>query len=765
MLHAQIWQWVQDAGGSQTDRAGGIGIDGAGNTYMVGTFQGNVAFGATIFTNGDNVGLFVARYDPRGKLDWVRTGLGRGDFRDPAIAVNAAGDVFITGSFSGTPQIQWDTLKSSGGFKAFVAGFSSTGDLRWIRTGSGDSSAYGRGIAFDVTNSVVITGYFKGSVAFDPSRTLLSMGGHDIFVARFDPTGAYLNSGRAGGAQDDEAYGISIDGAGNSVVVGKFFGSATIGSTTVTSAGGSDIVVAKFNSVCQGVTAGRAGGPGDDIGLGVAADHSGNIYVTGTFADSVAFGDSLLVSAGATDAFVAKFDGGGGVRWGVRGGGSGIDAGYGILVDPAGNIYATGIYCDTASFSGVMVEDRIGTGDMFVARYSALGELQWIRTAGGPGADEGRALALDGGNELRVAGGYQAELRIGSFDLFASGGTDIFLGKLGADPSITTGTLATTRFCAGDVLYATFTIKGVFEGGNIFTLQLSDSIGSFADPIAIGSVAGPYPALITAIIPDSMPFGRGYRVRVVSSLPAAIGSANTANLLIDDAPKPTIMASGPLEFCRGDSVMLDAGAGFAAYRWSNGATSRHTTVRQSGVYTVTVTLSTGCAGMSAPVQVVMFSPAKPGIVRSGGMLETGAAVSYQWSLDGTPIPGANGRAHVPVLEGVYQVDVVDSNGCAASSDGYAFRLSGLDGRADAGRPVLYPQPNDGRFSMELWLERGGTIRGEIVDALGRSVFGWDDTAEAGPYRHQVDITHLPAGLYHLLLDAEGSRRTRPILKR
>lgn len=81
------------------------------------------------------------------------------------------------------------------------------------------------------------------------------------------------------------------------------------------------------------------------------------------------------------------------------------------------------------------------------------------------------------------------------------------------------------------------------------------------------------------------------------------GSAPPVVVTVNPSPNPVIAASGPLSFCDGDSVVLDAGAGFDSYQWPSGDTTQTLTVRNSGSYAVTVTNGFGCKRTSAPVEV------------------------------------------------------------------------------------------------------------------------------------------------------------------
>jgi hypothetical protein len=146
-------------------------------------------------------------------------------------------------------------------------------------------------------------------------------------------------------------------------------------------------------------------------------------------------------------------------------------------------------------------------------------------------------------------------------------------------------------------------------------------------------------------------------------------------------PYPLINASGPTTLCRGGSVTLDAGAGYASYRWSNGATTRTIDVDTSGAFSVSVTGDNGCDGSSAPVTVTIVDPPTPEVTASPSTrLCTGDTVtlrtvipyaSYRWST------GETTPTIVVTRSDLFWVDVVDANGCAGRSDSFAVRIDSI----------------------------------------------------------------------------------------
>ena len=181
----------------------------------------------------------------------------------------------------------------------------------------GASSEYGYSIAVDSSGNVYTTGYFQGTVDFDPgtgTSNLTSAGSTDVFVSKLDSSGNFVWAKRLGGASSDYGYSIAVDSSGNVYTTGYFEGTADFdpgaGTSNLTSAGSGDVFVSKLDSSGALVWAKGFGGTSNDRGQSIAVDSSGNVYTTGYFAGTVDFdpgaGTSNLTSAGGDDVFVLK---------------------------------------------------------------------------------------------------------------------------------------------------------------------------------------------------------------------------------------------------------------------------------------------------------------------------------------------------------------------------------------------------------------------------------------------------------------------------
>jgi len=161
---------------------------------------------------------------------------------------------------------------------------------------------------------------------------------------------------------------------------------------------------------------------GADRGKGIAVDGSGNLYVTG-YTDGELDGQP---SAGGYDIFVVKYSSDGEKHWTRLLGSTSTDLGYDIAVDGWGNVYVTG-YTYGGSLDG---NPSAGGYDIFVVKYSSVGEKQWTRQFGTRGDDYGNAIAVDGWGNVYVTGGSGGVL---DGQPSPGGNGDIFVVKYSSD--------------------------------------------------------------------------------------------------------------------------------------------------------------------------------------------------------------------------------------------------------------------------------------------------------------------------------------------
>lgn len=279
------------------------------------------------------------------------------------------------------------------------------------------------------------------AVALDP-------GGASVYVAGSQlskyTTGGQLLWSQGLGGSSASAWSVAVDPSGDAVVSGTFTGSIVLGTATLTSAGGNDAFVAKFDPSGNVLWALGFGGTGYDQATGLAMDGTGNAYVTGRFSNSVAFdGTHMLTSAGNTDAFVLKLDASGNVVYATQAGGTGADTGIGLAVDGSGQAYGTGYFAGTATFGQTNLTAP-GAYAAYIAQLDANGNFTWVRpmgstTATDPSYAQAQGVALDGSGHVFATGTFTGTTAFGdtsdvsgATSLTAQGKTDAFVTSLDA---------------------------------------------------------------------------------------------------------------------------------------------------------------------------------------------------------------------------------------------------------------------------------------------------------------------------------------------
>ena len=430
------WQWAVKAGGIDGDEGQSIAIDGNGNQYIIGCFDEIATFGNHTLTTGGGKDIFVAKLDSSGNWLWAIQAGGTDRDYGIDITLDGQGNAWVTGHFEGTASFGSHTLTANGEYDVFAAKLDSSGNWLWAVQAGGPDFDYGTGIALDGAGNAYLSGYFYGTATFG-SQSLVASGGEsdaDIFVAKLDPDGNWLWAVTAGGTEDDAGFRIAVDGSGNACLVGMFKNTATFGSQTLTASGDFDVFVAKLDPSGNWLWAAGAGGIHPDSGYGIALENSGVVYVTGLFMGTATFGSHTLTASADdtnTDIFVARLDPSGNWLWAARAGGTDHDAGFNIVTDGSGNAWVTGVFSRTATFGSHSLTAG-GYYDVFVAKLNPSGNWLWAARAGGTEFDDsyGYGIALDGSDNACVTGYFNGTANFGSHSLITNGHRDIFVARI-----------------------------------------------------------------------------------------------------------------------------------------------------------------------------------------------------------------------------------------------------------------------------------------------------------------------------------------------
>ena len=313
--------WAKTAGGKNGDETAGIALDGKGNSYITGKYNSPVlTVGTTTVTTDSITGnasdIFISKLDTLGSAIWTKSAKGLKYDYSTSIAVDAAGNSYITGSYYSTTLSFGTTVISNSGNNKdtadiFVAKYDSDGKLIWAKSAGGASDDFSNSIAVDGNGNSYLTGSFMSPVIKFGTIDIAGKGNHDMFVVKYDGNGIAQWAKTSGGGVADYGRSIAADAKGNTIVTGEFNSSSlSFGTTTITNVGNYDFYFVQYDPLGMVLEAkGAAGGINAEYGRGVAVDPNGNIYLTGSFkSTSLIFGNNTLTNTNnLADVFVVKY--------------------------------------------------------------------------------------------------------------------------------------------------------------------------------------------------------------------------------------------------------------------------------------------------------------------------------------------------------------------------------------------------------------------------------------------------------------------------
>lgn len=418
---ATIWA---SAGTGGSSMGHDIATDSASNAYVTGTFSGTMTLGAHKLTSAAAATVFVARLDASGKYTWATAGSGAA--YGAGVAVDAAGNVVVTGGFTGTLTLGKTTLTSNGSLDTFVAKLDAAGKVLWAISAGGAKQDNGHAVGLDVSGNVFVAGHYIAPMSI--GGTALS-GSHYSYVARLDTAGKVVWATSLPGTADNRGVNLAVDAKGYSHVVSTFKYAATIGALKLTAVGGQDPYVARVDPTGKVLWAVSGGSMFDDLGGGVAVDAAGNCTITGSFIGTASFGAKSISASGAADVFVVRLSSAGKVLWAAAAGSDLTDIARDVALDSAGNAYVAGSFMGTWSSSTSPISNK-GKYDIVLVKLNPAGKVFWAIAAGGKASDSGTAVALGHQGSALLTGAFEGTAAFGSTSLTATNKQSVFVWRV-----------------------------------------------------------------------------------------------------------------------------------------------------------------------------------------------------------------------------------------------------------------------------------------------------------------------------------------------
>lgn len=607
--------------------------------------------------------------------------------------VDREGNVMITGVTTSTDYPANSGYQTSyrGSNDAFVTKFTGKGRHQWSSYFGGTMDELSHGVSTDKHGNVFIAGHTHSNSTtnnFPLVGGLLQgsyAGGRDAFIAKFTPSGSLLWSTYYGGAGFDDGYGFAVDSTDSVAVL------ITSESDNLhyqnpdprfpaphrSIRQGRDALIVKVGKDGHKVWATYLGGSGTDWGYAAASDLNDNIIVTGwTNSSHTSFlmvNPAQPTNGGGYDAYVAKFDRYGAVRWCTFWGGTGNQNDGGtwasstgfsaVTTDIDGNVCIAG-----ATNSGFPTRNALypnyngGAGDAYIAKFSPDGQNLWSTYVGGGATDIGVGVASNSVGGVLLTG--------------YSGGV-VPISTSPRDPP-----LQTTNRGGNDAFIVKLNGAGT-------ELQWGSMFGGSGDDQGHGISFDPYGSIVVGGLTTSTEAVPFTKARIPSELPEQGTKKSGIDAWVSvfcDAEPPEIDSSGPTTFCHDQDLTLSIIEGYFNVRWykrdgSNKvqiSTDLSIRITESGEYFVEAENVGGCPSNSDTIKVTKLErlnpviPAEPNTICTGDSLNLvvtgGPYHRYTWYRNQIEIPGEISGTLKVKQGGNYKVVVANIWGCRDSTE-------------------------------------------------------------------------------------------------
>lgn len=374
-----------------------LAIGTLGNCYVSSSFSGTADFNPDTsvnnsLTSNGLLDVFLLKLDPLGNFIWARSEGGSSSDTPSSITLDAAENIYVTGSFQGNADFDPDSvivqnLQSNGLNDIFIQKLDSSGNLEWVYAIGGVDYDYSAGITIDAS-MIYINGHFSDTIDFNPDSTvsneISALGTQDIFILKMDENGNFIWVKRVGNTGALVSTEIIDANLGGIILKGYFEGTVDFdphpsNSEIISATNSGRIFIQKIDTAGNFVWVKAFA---EAIGLQQAVtkmdfvtDAFGNIYTTGSFNDNFDFdpdstSEFMVSPLALSDIFIQKFDGDGNMLWtsnmGALNPNSNSEA-LAVTTDPFGDILVTGFFSDTVDFDPSRDTFYLGTKVVFHA--------------------------------------------------------------------------------------------------------------------------------------------------------------------------------------------------------------------------------------------------------------------------------------------------------------------------------------------------------------------------------------------------------------
>ncbi len=605
-------------------------------------------------------------------LDWVAVATAGGASSDIVedVFVDAAGNTFACGNFTGTLTLGSTAYNAGSTTQAFIVKYNSIGVVQWSLISGGDSKAFAHTIFVDDDGFIYVAGHHTSTITNFGALNIASTANEEMFILKLTPAGNPLHLIGPDITNSGKSQILAITGNNTSIfVTGYYFNSPLIlgGNTTLPPTQDETFVARMDTDLTVSNWLAEYPGSRKEHGYGIAIDGN-DVYVTGKYGDnpmtfSASPSNYVLPSYGKEAIWLMKCAvSTGSVDWATSAGGD-IKEGYSYDVTTnAGDIFITGFCADSTFFVSTpspggpfTYNDTIfsnGGSDIFVGKYNSNGDLLAVWSEGGTGDDEGHGITVDPTcGEVEICGTFNDNVNFGGSELLIASGTDMFV--------------------------ASYDYNGVLNWAFQENSAGNENANSISANNGRTSVGGEYSNTTTFSLVPPIPFANnGSDDHFVSSFQCANAIICGPDIIcrVND----TVTAGAACTWVLGNYVGQDTITDGCALGYTETQSPIAGTVLPAGNHTITMTVTDANSNSAVcSFTLVIEANVNPTLVNCGDILlgeTTGGAGDNggPFSCTVTPTPGEDVYYQITVptgnyLIGVSMANVADVNDAVAST--------------------------------------------------------------------------------------------------
>lgn len=394
-----------------------------GNVAVAGSFGGQLWPNSEEYFQALAVGnMFVLDYTPDRTLAHASIVYSDGPGQLNGMAIDNQGNRYLCGRFSNVAEIENMNIVSSGGNDIFIVKINPQGNAARIKKFGGTLNDEALSIAISPDGETIyLAGHYTSpSLSFGTTQLTSTVAYPKMFVARLD-TGLNALSARTvqTATDDSRTVAIAVDDDGHVFTVTNFKGTMqlTAQSGSITSAGGTDVLISAWNSSLTTVNHEiQMAGANSVSATALAVSASGRVYVCGNYTGNYTLGNLTGASNGLQDVFAAQLDSTLVPQWAVKGGGTLSDEAGGLHIAADGKVFFSGTFQGLGQFGLAELDNVVGL-DGFVLCLNPNGTLAYALQPGDQADEWAKAVCTNGTNGVFVAGMFNGPTTLANMSL------------------------------------------------------------------------------------------------------------------------------------------------------------------------------------------------------------------------------------------------------------------------------------------------------------------------------------------------------------